>query len=549
MNINYTIKNPNITTLIAALIFLLFTIAFINTAWIAEDAFITFRVIENTLNGFGPNWNPNERVQVFTHTLWFWLLTFAVSIISDPYYSALITSYTLFALIIITLLKTSQKSNEITLIPITALLWSKSFIDYSSSGLENPMTHALLGIFLILWSKPFTKNKTLHLTLIFSALYLTRPDAIILILPAMALYLWENRNLKPIILGASPILLWSLFSIFYYGSPVPNTALAKVSTGKTILENSVQAWSYINWTLTTDSITALIITGGFISALIKKEFLPLAVGFGLWCAYLFYIGADYMGGRFFSAAALFGCLIMVLAPSKALISTLAIALLINLSMLSQSIFSSINFENKKITEAGIADERGFYYSKTGLLPSLQSGTWFTHQWLTQGHYLQGQTGWYTRCSIGMIPFAAGPSVQWIDPLALSEPFLARLPARKEVRVGHYERAFPDGYLESILTNKNLIADPKLRALYSDVNLATRGPLFSMERMAAIFRLNTGHHADAADSFDREAIGLPNVPVQTRKPASCFGIPTSKGEITWKLTSTPLQAIPVITPLP
>ena len=43
-------------------------------AWITDDAFITFRVVEQLLAGHGPVYNVGERVQVFTHPLWFLVL-------------------------------------------------------------------------------------------------------------------------------------------------------------------------------------------------------------------------------------------------------------------------------------------------------------------------------------------------------------------------------------------------------------------------------------------------------------------------------------------
>src|SRR3972149_4054050 len=45
----------------------------IETAWISDDAFITFRSMENFLHGYGPVFNIGERVQTFTHPLWFLL--------------------------------------------------------------------------------------------------------------------------------------------------------------------------------------------------------------------------------------------------------------------------------------------------------------------------------------------------------------------------------------------------------------------------------------------------------------------------------------------
>jgi hypothetical protein len=39
-------------------------------AWIGEDAFITFRTVDPFVNGNGLRWNPDERVQTYTHSLW-----------------------------------------------------------------------------------------------------------------------------------------------------------------------------------------------------------------------------------------------------------------------------------------------------------------------------------------------------------------------------------------------------------------------------------------------------------------------------------------------
>ena len=42
-------------------------------AWVAEDAFFTYRVVDNFVDGFGLRWNVDGRVQVYTHPLWMML--------------------------------------------------------------------------------------------------------------------------------------------------------------------------------------------------------------------------------------------------------------------------------------------------------------------------------------------------------------------------------------------------------------------------------------------------------------------------------------------
>src|SRR5262245_21524173 len=50
------------------------TVAVFLKAWVSEDAFITFRYVANVLAGHGPVFNVGERVQGYTHPLWFILL-------------------------------------------------------------------------------------------------------------------------------------------------------------------------------------------------------------------------------------------------------------------------------------------------------------------------------------------------------------------------------------------------------------------------------------------------------------------------------------------
>ena len=48
---------------------LIYAIAVLRTAWLSDDAYITFRVVDNAVHGLGLTWNPAERVQGYTHPL------------------------------------------------------------------------------------------------------------------------------------------------------------------------------------------------------------------------------------------------------------------------------------------------------------------------------------------------------------------------------------------------------------------------------------------------------------------------------------------------
>ena len=77
---------------IACLFALLFLAVFLY-GWVTDDAFITFRVVRNFLAGDGPVYNLGERVQAYTHPLWFWLLSVGIGLGAESYHFALWLGY------------------------------------------------------------------------------------------------------------------------------------------------------------------------------------------------------------------------------------------------------------------------------------------------------------------------------------------------------------------------------------------------------------------------------------------------------------------------
>jgi arabinofuranosyltransferase len=106
-------------------------------------------------------------------------------------------------------------------------------------------------------------------------------------------------------------------------------------------------------------------------------------------------------------------------------------------------------------------------------------------------------------NLGYFGYYAWPELHIIDPHALADPLLARLPAlrRIEWRAGHFARAMPPGYLETRRTGRNALRDPVLVELHEALTRVHRGPIFSAARFADIVRLHTGHYERAID-FDR-----------------------------------------------
>ena len=140
---------------------------------------------------------------------------------------------------------------------MVTLLSSKAFVDYTSSGLENPLSFLILALFYYYY---FTKDfnvKTFTTVCLISALAaFNRMDTIIFyVFPLMYFgYQTHKKNkasfntiLKKAVLGFTPFITWLLFSLIYYGFIFPNTAYAKLHTG--IESKSFRHFSNINFFL------------------------------------------------------------------------------------------------------------------------------------------------------------------------------------------------------------------------------------------------------------------------------------------------------------
>jgi arabinofuranosyltransferase len=147
-----------------------------------------------------------------------------------------------------------------------------------------------------------------------------------------------------------------------------------------------------------------------------------------------------------------------------------------------------------VSESGIADERLFYFPKSGLVNQVREGFPLTHPWGEKGNsYKVNGKKIVLEGSTGFVGFSAGPSVHIVDYLALNDPLLSKLPAihNEKWRIGHFKRKIPQGYIETLESGENKIKDANLSEYYNHIEIVTRGPLFTKERLKSIWLLNTG----------------------------------------------------------
>jgi arabinofuranosyltransferase len=508
------------STVVLALLGLLFGTVLIRTAWISDDAFITLRTVDNLLHGHGLRWNAAERVQTYTHPLWlFWLVPF-VWATGSAYFGCLLACFATSSACIFLFAKYIARDVLSLSLGFTILTMSSAFVDYSTGGLENPMTHVLLILFpakyLQLTSttlSPRSKD-VLILALLACLLTLNRMDAILLVAPALAVLLWRLRSLTALLwttAGFIPLILWMGFSLFYYGSVFPNTAYAKLNTLIPTGELLRQGLVYFLYTISNDPITLLAVWVGVLlpGLTSQRSLLPVSLGVLLYLLYVVAIGGDFMAGRFLTAPLLVSSIVIVvtaqqtLAPPKriaAIVTALALGFIATHPTVLSDAGYGANPQTQPIWISGVADERAYYYPSTGLLHATRKGM-PENKYLTWGRniYLNGQRVAEVG-SIGIMGYAAGPEVYVIDPIGVADPLLARLPMKHDPywRVGHYRRHIPEGYPETLETGHNVIADSKLAEFYAKIQLITRGPLFSRDRIQTLLKMNRGEYNHLID---------------------------------------------------
>ncbi len=117
-------------------------------AWVTEDAFITFRVVDNFVQGHGLRWNIDERVEAFTNPLWLLLHIPIRSLHRNIFLGTIILSTLCAGAAIYFAVKSTPKTRGmIAVVLILPLILSKAFLEYATSGLENPLSFLLIALF------------------------------------------------------------------------------------------------------------------------------------------------------------------------------------------------------------------------------------------------------------------------------------------------------------------------------------------------------------------------------------------------------------------
>ena len=533
-------SDTNIRKSVFVLILALFVFILLKNAWVAEDAYITFRSVEQFFAGHGIRWNPQERVQVFTSPLWFFVLSLIRAVSTKIFLNAVIAG-AMFSIAAVLLTRKMIHGIWTWTFLIVLLLCSNAFFDYTTSGLENALGYFLIVLFVYYYLQIFPADDSSHIkprtlirfSLVFGLISVCRHDLVTLVFLPTVYVFWAHRKdlsarwrLCALAAALSPLFIWSIFSLIYYGFPFPNTAYAKLNTGLSRAALVEQGFNYLYVSLRADTITLSVIFIAIVSVLSsgKRHFEFIGYGILTNLLYIVLIGGDFMQGRFLSyayllsAVAIFTCdtnkgvvgffKIKLKRDSRRMAAAFVTIVCVLYAVLyaHTPVNSSLDYEYCDFM-LGVADERGFYFKTSSLWKYVtdNDAEYFPkHEFSRTGYqFSRSQVNYAVATNIGYLGYWAGLDKIIVDTLALTDPLLARLPIPdgSRWRVGHYHRNVPDGYRESIANNTCEIVDPDLNEYYKKLVVITQSDrLLSRERIKTILAMNLGLYDNYLESW-------------------------------------------------
>jgi arabinofuranosyltransferase len=515
------LDDAGIARLARAALFVLFSYVFLANAWLGDDAYITFRVVWNFIHGYGLTFNPDERVQAYTHPLWMLVLAAAHGVTREFFFTATVLSWAFSIAAVAVLVRWARTLPRAALL-VAWLVSSKAFIDYTSSGLEYPLSYLLLALFYTRYldrpfGAPVAARELRWFVGVASLAFLTRPDAVLLYAVPVAemvvrsLRLQGRRALRPVTAGLAPAILWLSFATFYYGFPLPNTFYAKVATGIPRFLMVRQGAAYVLNSISHDPITLGTVALSLMFAWrAHGAARRAAVSAALYVAYTVTVGGDFMSGRFFAMPFLVALMTVIPEVRAAAAPWTAGALLVyNLLMPIVPVKTTASYDAAWVwrTQNGIKDERGHYHQGTNILFFSPFRELPDFVWVREGlSFRNGAEKVTIQGSIGFFGLYAGPTKFLIDRNALSDPLLARLPVSPrlyfEFYASHYFRDLPEGYVESCNRGENLLRDPLLHDYYDRLRSVTRGPLWRVSRFRDMWSLNLGRFRNLHEMYEK-----------------------------------------------
>ncbi len=299
-----------------------------------DDAYISFRYALNWAQGFGPVFNPGERVEGYTNFLWVAVLRAGAGLGLDiPPLSLVLGALLALATILLLWGSARRRDRLASTLAVFLLAGDGSFALWAVSGLETALFALLVLAGALALLRELERGGFPWSGLLFALAGMARPEGVLvfgLSMAYLALFRLARRDRRPGLADAGRLLLFAgayggyfLWRYRYYGFLLPNTFYAKVELEtpaaqidrgfrhlKTflgvhggLLLPALMAVPFaagaVNWLRRDRSQRRL---GAAMRALFEPGWAPRSYGLLLtvaYAAYIVYVGGDWSIGRFF----------------------------------------------------------------------------------------------------------------------------------------------------------------------------------------------------------------------------------------------------------
>ena len=513
-------------------------ITLLKGAWLSDDYFITLRQVEQLFAGHGIRFNLYERSFLSTSVAYFFILLPLRLVASDPFIIHAIFALTCNAILLWLLWKLARSNAWVWLLGLGLLFASKAHFDYSWFGQENPLGHALVAALVLVWLRlypglnaghPPTPSCWRYFVALIAIAPLYRHDFVLLAWPLAAWVLWDNRTrlgwaglVQAVGWMLAPLLVWTLFSLVYFGFPLPASAYNKLPESYDLAHRLASAWDYYRFSLHKDGVMLAVLLGSQLLWFGRAPARVIAGAIALALLYVIVVGGDYMGGRFLTVP--YVLLVAVVSgtasdwrrhlaerygrrPCDWMLGSLGVGLALWIALWPHSplkgpmIYQETVFDRQKYPTE-IANERAAWQPKTGITvwwKSLQNGTTYPDHATTRLGILlnneaaPGET--FHVCNLGLTPYKARLDQNFVDVWGLADSFMARLPAMKW-RPGHLVRVRPLGLAESLTSGSPVFVNAGLNRYFEILrNVTGSERLLSGERLKDVIGINLGLYDD------------------------------------------------------
>ena len=431
-----------------------------NNRFIQDDAFISFRYVQNFVDGHGLVFNIGERVEGYTNLLWVLILSALVRMNFDIGNTAqtlslafgvlvLVMTYLLSGLIRIkgdieTKYAKKSKTESVDsstgffdLIPSALLVFTGSFVFWAISGMETTMfiSFCLLGIYYYIKDKDLpTPNYKFPIFILLATL--TRPEGMyffgLILIHRFGLLFMEKRgeglkeffskkNLISYLVYVIPVIFYFVIRYSYYGYLFPNTYYAKTGLSSQYITAGIE---YFMKFFSSYLLYGVILVAPVYLFRKKENFFEISLFYLLIVSFILYVisvGGDVLKqNRFF-------------LPILPMLYILFAKFLTDLYYkFSKNLGKGIAFASVLIISTVIC----YYYytsqkenlqseiaSENGLVEKMKiTGNWFKNKQREAGRPLV-----LAATTIGAVSYFAGSDVVVIDNLGLTDKEIAHNP--------------------------------------------------------------------------------------------------------------------------